>query len=497
MLTKEPQIEPPKSDISHKTAKALKDSMLAQVANILLSFAKTFVFTLFIGPEHFGLVALSIALTGVIQLLRDFGYSTYIVQKKDIEERELAFINSRVVCFGTLAFLIVLIITFPIVRFYDHRELLWIMPLTALQFIMNSFIIVPLALFRKEFEFGKIAKIEIFSNLLSILIGLILLLFFRNYWVILITLISNYIFQVIFTFSYSNWKFKFAYPINPELNKLSKSFGAYFTLTNLVTFISYNIDRLIIGKISGNAVLGVYSKSYDLGVSNLEKVTYPLQKIYFSSLAKNRHEEKEIFFQFLFLMNAMLLLIVGPLLIFTDLLIDSLFNNSWAEMKEMLPPFLLASFIAMSILITYNLLLVKTQVKRYLGFGLAKAILATIAIIIASFIGAKAVAWSYFIYQFVFFIPLCNMVLKGSDHTKKDRYKILANMSMIVCSSIITVAVPWILVHYGITNIPVAFCVFAGGLLFLYSFFWPQITNYGTFKDFFRILLSRKVLSGS
>jgi PST family polysaccharide transporter len=484
-------------DISNQNASALKSSMLAQVGNIALTFAKTYVFTLFIAPEHFGLIALSITVTALIQLLRDFGYSTYIVQKKSFVENELAFINTRVICLGTLAFLIVLAITYPVYKFYTHVELLWIMPLTALQFIMNSFVVVPMALLRKEFQFAKIAKIEILANFFSIIVGLVLLLFMRNYWVLLATLNSNFILLVIFTFYYSKWKCRLVNPLNKELSVLSKAFGTYITISNAVTFISYNIDRLIIGKISGNAALGVYSKSYDLGVSNMERITYPLQKVYFSSIAKNPESEKNILFQFIFLMNTMLLVIVGPILICINWIVGTLFTAEWIGMTDMLPPFLMGSFLAMSILFTYQLLIIKTNVKGYLGFGILKACVATLAISVAAIWGPTAVAWAYFLYQLVFFIPLCNMILRFSSFERKERYKILLNMGIIVCSSIFIVALPWLLIRYHIVNIPLALLIYIAGLAFLHLTVWPLINNYKTFKEFFKILLSRKVLTES
>ncbi|HEX4375379.1 MAG TPA: oligosaccharide flippase family protein, partial [Puia sp.] len=78
----------------------LKVSLVAQGINVLLAIARTFIFTIFILPADFGIMAISYSVTGIIQLLRDFGYTTYIIQQKETSEEELNAINTRIFLLG-------------------------------------------------------------------------------------------------------------------------------------------------------------------------------------------------------------------------------------------------------------------------------------------------------------------------------------------------------------------------------------------------------------
>ncbi len=150
-------------DPLQKSITGLKASVLAQGANLILTILKTVLFTFFIAPKHFGIIALSLSFTGIIQLLNDLGFSTYIIQKHDIEDGELSSINSTLLLLGTGAFLLTCLVTYPVAQFYGQTELYWVMPITGLQFVINSFTLVPLALMRKHMEIGHVGKIQVYA----------------------------------------------------------------------------------------------------------------------------------------------------------------------------------------------------------------------------------------------------------------------------------------------------------------------------------------------
>jgi hypothetical protein len=214
-------------------------------------------------------------------------------------------------------------------------------------------------------------------------------------------------------------------------------------------------------------------------------------------LAKKPNDQKDIFYQFTFLANALLLVLVGPLLVCLGWLIDHILSDKWADMTLMLPPFLLASFMATTIALADQLLIIKSNLKRYLGFGLTKAIVATLAIVVSSFWGAKAIAWSYIIYHTVLFFPMCSIILRGAGFNASEANAILKSISLIVFSSTTIVAIPWLMVTYANFSIPMALGCYLVGAVFLFAIVWPLLGSFKTFKNFSRILLSRRIFLSS
>lgn len=481
----------------NKSVKGLKASVLAQGINLILTILKTFLFTFFIAPEHFGIIALSFSFAGIIQILNDLGFSSYIIQKEEIENEELTSINAALVLLGVGAFFLTCLATIPVSSFYGQEELLWILPITGLLFIINSSTLVPLALMRKKMEFDNIGKIQVLSNFFSIVIGLVLLLFIRDYWVLLAISTSFFVFQFIFTFRFNHWEYRFSNPLNKKISAGASAFGKRLTIFNIITFISVNADKLIIAKIAGNGALGLYSKSYDFGVSNLERaVKTPISQVYFSDISgKDERAKYTLFFQYLFLMMSLLVLITGPVLVYLDWGINMLFDEDWQPLIALLPPFVLSSFIWMSMSIADVLLLAAFNTKRYLALGIAKSVIGLLAIIAASFWGVEAIAWSFFIYHLVLFVPFCRGIFYQIGLDAVRARTLLINSILVVFSAITLVLGCFLLRYFQLLGEGLSMVCFLGGYLFLHLGVWSKMEGYQDFVLLFKALISRSKLA--
>lgn len=479
-----------------RRVRGLRASVLAQAVNLVLTILKTILFTLFISPEHFGIIALSMSFTGIIQILNDLGFSTYIIQKENIEHRELTSINATLVLLGLGAFVATCLLAYPIALFYEETALYWVVPITGLQFIINSFTLVPIALMRKQMEFNNIGKIQVFSNLLSILLGLALLLVLRNYWVLLAISSSYFIFQLVLTFRYNKWSYQFSNPFYKKISMGAATFGRRLTIFNIITFISVNLDNFIIAKIAGNGALGLYSKSYDFGVVNLERtVRYPVGQVYFSDISGKTPETKcTLFFQYLFLILSALILIAGPVLIYLDWAVTTVFDQSWQPLILLLPPFLLSSIIWMTMSIADELLVASFETKRYLILGIIKAVVGALAIIIASFWGIEAIAWSFLLYHVVLFVPFCSGIFYGIGLENEQAKRYLLNLIGLVLSALLVVVVPFLLLKFQMVSPHLSLVAFLAGCAVLYFKIWPGMIGFQAFKSFVAALLSKSDL---
>ncbi len=466
-------------------------SAQAQGLNAVVTLVRTLVFTFFISPENFGLIALSLTFTGLISVLKDFGYTTYIIQQEKVSEEELVAINTRVILYGLISFLVICIAALLISNIYNQVALLWILPITGVQFILNSFTLVPQALMRKSMDFGKVGRIDVTSNVLSVTIGALLLFFTRSYWVLLLTSILYFFFQMLLTIKISPWKHQFSNPFKNKMTKSGASFGMRLTAFNILTFLSVNLDSIIIGKIAGLPVLGNYTKSFEFGSSNIDRlIKRPIQQVYFSDLTgKDVHEKCELFFRYLFLLLSLVMLVIGPALILTEVLVENFLNASWQPLIGMLPPFFLCTLLWMTMSLADQLLIATNNLKRYLFLGVSKSVIGSLAIIISSFWGAQAIAYSFLIYHIVLFIPFCYSIFSGIGINTANTKGMVANICIITATGFFAVLIPFVLVDYEFVGVTLALVIFLANSLILHLFVWPQISHYRGFKIFFSSLV--------
>lgn len=465
---------------------------------MVVTIVRTLVFTFYISPENFGLTALSASFVGLISLLKDFGYTTYIIQQKELNEAELVAINTRVLLLGIAAFLITWIFVYPISNFYDQVELMWILPITGSLFIVNSFTLVPQALMRRNMEFDKIGKIEVGSNLAAVILGVIMLAFDRSYWVILMISILYSFFQVLFTSLLSTWRHQFSNPFQSKLSKTGSVFGFRLMAFNVMTFLSLTVDNILIGKVGGPAVLGNYTKSFEFGNSNIDRlIRKPVMQVYFSDLSGKSQDEKcRLFFQYLFLLLSLLTLIVGPALVCLEWIITTLLSSEWQSLIKMLPPFLICTFFWMTMSLADQLLITPDNLKKYLFLGLVKAITGTAAVVIASFWGAEAIAWAFLIYHVVLFIPFCYVIFSRMNNGDQSvTKKLLINTCVIVATATLTAVLPFMLRYYHVINMITALIGFLILFIILQFAVWPRIKHFESFKLFFKGLISFKKIA--
>ena len=463
--------------------------------NIILAIVGSVLFTIYVAPADFGLMALSTTIIGFIGLLKDFGFSSYIIQQPNITDDELVSINSNVLLLSVAAFVVICLLAIPVSGFYKQVQLLWILPLTGMHFILNAFTLVPQALMRRNMEFDKIGKIDVSSKFISVAVGIGMLLFIRNYWVLLVVSVLFSVIQIAMTYRYSSWKFRIANPFRKKMSKASASFGKRLTAFNIMTFVSINLDTVLIGKLAGNEVLGNYNKAVEFGNTNVDRlIRRPVMQVFFSDLSgKEVNEKCRLFYQYLILLLTLLLLVAGPGMICAEWLINNFLNNRWHQLSLMLPPILLCSFFWMTRSLADQLLIATTKLKRYLFLGVSMSIIGSVSIVIASFWGAQAIAWSFLIYNLLFFIPFCFSVFSGIELEAGKAKAMIIDVTILVFSAGLVTFVPYILSHYHYISIKLALLLFVCMFFILHFVIWPNIMHYQSFKSFFKGLIKLRV----
>jgi hypothetical protein len=136
-----------------------------------------------------------------------------------------------------------------------------------------------------------------------------------------------------------------------------------------------------------------------------------------------------------------------------------------------------------------QLLIVTNKLKRYLWLGLLKATTGSLTIIIASFWGAKAIAYGFLLYHVVLFVPFCYSIFSGIDVGNERAKAMFRDTCIIIASSVTTVVVPFILLYLDWIGLLLALVIFFIGYAILHLFVWPRIKYYQPFTVFFKSLI--------
>jgi O-antigen/teichoic acid export membrane protein len=298
----------------------------------LITWAITIIVIRILKPEDYGLLAMANYFLGFLTVFYEVGLGAAIVQKLNIDEQEIkktlgfvVIVNSSLFCF--------IFITAPLVaRFFSEPHLVTIVRVLGINFVLMSFYIISQSMLIRELKFRKKALIEWSSNLFSSGIVLIMALLGFGVWALVSGMIGMQLFRVIAYNSQRSLRYRPVFSMKGVKDLLT--FGGYVTVARFLWFCYSQADILIVGRILGKDLLGIYSVAMHLVSLPLEKVTPLITQIGFPAFSHLQEDLHAVGINFVKLIRVLNIfsfpLFVGIAFIASDA-IPLLLGSKWAE----------------------------------------------------------------------------------------------------------------------------------------------------------------------
>ncbi len=251
------------------------------VVNILLARS--------LAPEDFAVVVIATALTGFAGLLGELGMAAAIIQREQIEEKHLSsgfWINMGLATIATAS--CALLSQFSELLSDDPR-LEAVLLVTSFQFLITGPTGVHRALLWRDLRVKTLAKIQTAGVLIAGVVAVVAVYQGAGVWSIVALGLVNRVIVAILYWRTSGWRptLSFDRPAGRELF----AFGYYLTLTRVLTYITRNVDNILIGKYVGAAPLGFYSRAYTLVLTPIVTTTQVIGQVLFPALSRVQTEQ--------------------------------------------------------------------------------------------------------------------------------------------------------------------------------------------------------------
>lgn len=249
-------------DLKRKTARGALASIGGQASTIVLRTVSFMVLARLLLKEDFGLMNMAIVFTGFLGLLRDPGLSMAAVQRLSTTRAQVSnlfWVNFAVG--GLLAFLAA--VTAPILAaLYGEPRLFWVTVVLGTTFVFNGAATQHRAMLQRSMRFAVLAIIDVISLIFSIAVGIGMAVAGLGYWALVGMTISLPMVSLSGVWLATGW-----IPGMPRRRSGVRSmlaFGGALTMNNLIVYLAYNIDKVLIGRFWGAAALGIYDRAYSL-----------------------------------------------------------------------------------------------------------------------------------------------------------------------------------------------------------------------------------------
>lgn len=371
-----------------ETKKGLRWSALGNISTQLIRFGFGLILARLLSPDAYGVVGMLTVFICLVGVFIDCGFSQALITKHNRTQIDFSTEFWFNVLVGIGGYLVLYAISPLVADFYKMPELSLILKVVGLGVIINSFCVVQSAQLSIRLDFKTPATINVVSQLISSVIGIILAYYGWGVWALVCQQMSGLFLFAVGLWWKVRWKPSFIFSI--ESFRYLWGYGSKVLGSSLLSQLYDNIQPLIIGKAFNSRTLGLYTRAQAFAILPTSNVSGILGKVTFPILSKVNNDPARMVDIYRRMIRTSGFF-VFPIMIFlagvADPLVKVLLNEQW---YDSIPLLVIVSFSLMWQPVSYvniNLLNAAKHPEIVLKLEMIKKPLGLIILLISSRLG--------------------------------------------------------------------------------------------------------------
>jgi O-antigen/teichoic acid export membrane protein len=249
------------ADLRGRSVRGGVVTLCCQGMKVILQLVTAAILGRMLTPADFGLVAMVGAMLGFFGLFRDFGLGAVAVQRDDLTQSQVSTLFWINVTVGVAILVAIAAIAAFVAGFYNEPRLYWATIVAGIMFPLGGLTLQHQALMRRQMRFASLAAIEIAALAIGQAIAIVFAALGSGYWSLIYLSVATSVVTVLAVWWQSGWR-----PGVPSFERMSDllRFGRHVTSVSFLTYVSRNIDNVLLGRVYGAEALGQYSRAYSL-----------------------------------------------------------------------------------------------------------------------------------------------------------------------------------------------------------------------------------------
>jgi len=377
-------------------------------------------------PQDFGLFAMTVTLTGFLEMFNSINLMTPTIQKKEITHEQVSVLFWVSASVGLALTLITAAAGPALARFYGEPRLALVALTIAPMFFMRGLARQHQALLQRRLRLASIEKCRVAAQLLGHLVMIGSAWYGAGYWSLVLNVLAMSAAEAVFYWSLSGWR-----PGLPRRGtgvREMLAFGGNLSAYEVFGYVQNNLDKILIGQACGALPVGLYSKANGLITLSTTQLGGPIGHVVIPALSRLQSEVGRYRVYYSKAVGATLFLtsaLVAFICIDAEQIVLTALGRKWLPV---VPIFLALAPAAAAA----TLKIVYAWVCLSLGHGerLSRAALGMAAASSVAFAaglqwGPVGVARAYSVVWCVMIVPLLSYGLAGSPITLRDVWRIV------------------------------------------------------------------------
>lgn len=382
--------------MSSSAARGAAVTMVGQVGRIGIQLISLIILSRLLVPADFGLLAMVVAVIGIGEVLRDFGLSAAAIQAPELTRQQrdnLFWVNTALgVVFGALIIAISPLLT---LLYSDDRVQLIAVALSV-TFLINGLSAQYRADLIRNLRFTALVALELTSAVVGVITGIVGAIAGLGYWALVAQQIMIPTVGLILGVILCAW-----IPRLPRRRVGMRrffAFGSHLVGSQLLSYVTQNVDSVVVGANFGSASLGLYSRAFELLMAPLRQIQAPSTRVAMPILSKLQFEPAR-FNSYLLRGQVVLLGLISSIFALAaaqaEPLVTWLLGPQWPGVVPIFQIFCLAGLAQAAHYATYWAFVAKGLTASMLRYSLVARPLGAVIIIAGVPFGVLGVAAAY------------------------------------------------------------------------------------------------------
>lgn len=240
----------------------------------LIGLVSTVILARLLVPADFGLVAMAMILISLLEAISDMSFDVALIQNQNADRSQYDTVWTMSIVRGAVIAIIILSLAEPAARFFDESRLRELLLWLAISSFLSGFTNVGIVDFRKDLVFHKEFRFVVLTKLFAFVVTIAAAFILRNYWALIIGMISAQLGRVTLSFALSRYRPRLRLSGWQEVFHFSK----WLLGNNLLQYFQNRTDTIVVGKLVGSTGLGLYSIAYEIATLATTEMIAPIRR---------------------------------------------------------------------------------------------------------------------------------------------------------------------------------------------------------------------------
>jgi O-antigen/teichoic acid export membrane protein len=248
------------------------------------TWATTIVVARVVPPADYGLLGMALVYLGLVDFLNELGFGAAIVQRSDLDHRDLDTLFWFGLASGVTLYLATVAFAPAVGGFFGQPRVAELLVFLGLSLVLTGLRTVPWNLLTRAVDFRRRSVVEVTANLAGSLVTIGLALQGFGVWALALGYLLPQLVMTLGAFVQTGWRPRG----RPRLASLRRhvAYSAGVAGTRFAWYLNEAADRLIVGRMLGERALGVYTLAIRIGAEMPARLVQVLNQVAFPAYSR-------------------------------------------------------------------------------------------------------------------------------------------------------------------------------------------------------------------